>query len=150
MFLHKSVWHGSLTVPFEPFRFWLHIRGDIRFWKWLPATNDTGSRRLCVSVIRESPTAIELFKRKPSVLVIRRVDDSPHRWVRESTTPRVGDTGVDNSAYQWYGESPTLRIGESGSRYLNTFWKTPPITDTRSHRLPASLIRRVVNSPHKW
>ncbi len=28
-FLHKSVRHGSLTLLFEPFRFWLQIRGDI-------------------------------------------------------------------------------------------------------------------------
>ncbi len=28
MFLHKSVRHESLTVPFEPFRFWLQIRGN--------------------------------------------------------------------------------------------------------------------------
>ena len=29
-FFHKSVPHESLTLPFEPFRFWLRIRGDIR------------------------------------------------------------------------------------------------------------------------
>ena len=29
-FLHKSVRHRSLTLHFEPFRFWLRIRGDIR------------------------------------------------------------------------------------------------------------------------
>jgi hypothetical protein len=29
-FLHKSVRHGSLTLPFEPFRLLLRIRGDIR------------------------------------------------------------------------------------------------------------------------
>ena len=29
-FLHKSVRHRSFTVHFEPFRFWLRIRGDIR------------------------------------------------------------------------------------------------------------------------
>jgi hypothetical protein len=27
--LHKSVRHWSLTLHFEPFRFWLRIRGDI-------------------------------------------------------------------------------------------------------------------------
>ncbi len=36
-FLHKLVPQRSLTLPFEPFRFWLRIRGDIRpfrqfFW----------------------------------------------------------------------------------------------------------------------
>jgi hypothetical protein len=30
MFLHKSVRHWSLTLHFEPYRFWLQIRGDIR------------------------------------------------------------------------------------------------------------------------
>ncbi len=29
-FLHKSVRHRSFTLHFEPFRFWLRIRGDIR------------------------------------------------------------------------------------------------------------------------
>jgi hypothetical protein len=29
-FLHKSVWYRSLTLPFQPFIFWLRIRGDIR------------------------------------------------------------------------------------------------------------------------
>ncbi len=28
-FFHKSLPHESLTLPFEPFRFWLRIRGDI-------------------------------------------------------------------------------------------------------------------------
>ncbi len=27
--LHKSVPHESLTLPFEPFRIWLRIHGDI-------------------------------------------------------------------------------------------------------------------------
>ncbi len=27
-FLQKSAPHRSLTLPFEPFRFWLRIRGD--------------------------------------------------------------------------------------------------------------------------
>ncbi len=29
MFLHKSLWPRSLTLPFKPFRFWLRILGDI-------------------------------------------------------------------------------------------------------------------------
>ncbi len=29
-FLQKLVPHRSITLPFEPFRFWLRIRGDIR------------------------------------------------------------------------------------------------------------------------
>jgi hypothetical protein len=35
-FLQKLVPHRSLTLPFEPFRFWLRIRGDIRNRKRLP------------------------------------------------------------------------------------------------------------------
>jgi hypothetical protein len=30
-FLHKSVRHRSLTLNFEPFRFWLRVRGNIDF-----------------------------------------------------------------------------------------------------------------------
>jgi hypothetical protein len=57
--------------------------------------NDTGSRRLSASLIHgvdDSPhhrygeSAIEFFKRKLAVSVIRRVG--------ESMTPRIGDTGV--------------------------------------------------------
>jgi hypothetical protein len=33
MFLHKSLWPRSLTLPFKPFRFWLRILGDIRIRK---------------------------------------------------------------------------------------------------------------------
>ncbi len=35
-FLHKPVRHWSLTLRFEPFRFWLRIRGDIRNQKTTP------------------------------------------------------------------------------------------------------------------
>jgi hypothetical protein len=33
--------HRSLTVPFEPFRFWLRIRGDIRNRKLTPRIGDS-------------------------------------------------------------------------------------------------------------
>jgi hypothetical protein len=35
-FLQKLVPHKSLTLPFEPFLFWLRIRGDIRIGKTTP------------------------------------------------------------------------------------------------------------------
>jgi hypothetical protein len=35
-FLQKLGPHRSLTLPFEPFRFWLRIRGDIRNRKTTP------------------------------------------------------------------------------------------------------------------
>ncbi len=40
--LHKSVRHRSLTLHFEPFRFWLRIRGDIRNQKRLPDSPSRG------------------------------------------------------------------------------------------------------------
>ncbi len=45
MFLHKSLWPRSLTLPFKPFRFWLWILGDIHIRKSTP--------RLPASVSRE-------------------------------------------------------------------------------------------------
>ena len=43
-FLQKLVPHRSLTLPFEPFRFWLRIRGDIRNRKTTPRVGDSASR----------------------------------------------------------------------------------------------------------
>jgi hypothetical protein len=51
-FLQKLVPHRSLTLPFEPFRFWLRIRGDIRNRKMTPKLGELGSRRLSDSVSR--------------------------------------------------------------------------------------------------
>jgi hypothetical protein len=42
IFLHKSLLPRSLTLPFEPFRFWLRIRGDIRTRKSTPRIGDSG------------------------------------------------------------------------------------------------------------
>ncbi len=81
--------------------------------------NDTGSWRLSASLIcgvddsphhRYGELAIEFFKRKLCVSVIR-----------ESSTPRIVDTksrrlpvslsrGVADTVYRWYGESPTPRL----------------------------------------
>jgi hypothetical protein len=41
-FLHKSVQHWSLTLHFEPFRFW--IRGDIRKHKTTRRLSKSGNR----------------------------------------------------------------------------------------------------------
>jgi hypothetical protein len=41
-FLHKLDPHRSLTLPFEPFRFWLQIFGDIRNKKMTPQLADPG------------------------------------------------------------------------------------------------------------
>ncbi len=42
-FLQKLVPHRSLTQPFEPLRFWLWIRGDIRNWKTNPRLDESGT-----------------------------------------------------------------------------------------------------------
>ncbi len=132
-FLQKLVPHESLTLPFEPFRFWLRIPGDSHIQKTnpryypygelpTPGISDTGSRQLPASLIC-------------------RVANSPHHWYAESPTPPITDTESrllnifkENSLYRWYGESSTppisdtvsrrllretttLRIGDPGSRY---------------------------------
>ncbi len=51
-FLQKSVWHWSLTLYFEPFRFWLRIRGDIRNRKTTRRLGESGSCRLSDSANR--------------------------------------------------------------------------------------------------
>ncbi len=47
-FLHKSVRHKSLTLPFEPFRLLLRIRGDIRNRKTIPRLVESGTRQGCL------------------------------------------------------------------------------------------------------
>ncbi len=47
-FLHKSLWPRSLTLHFEPFRFWLRIRGDVRIRKTTPRIGESGSRQDCL------------------------------------------------------------------------------------------------------
>jgi hypothetical protein len=47
-FLQKSVWHRFLTLNFEPFRFGLRIRGDIRNRKTTPRLVESGSRQECL------------------------------------------------------------------------------------------------------
>jgi hypothetical protein len=54
-FLHKSLWPRSLTLHFEPFRFWLRIRGDIRIRKTTPRIGDSGESRLHVDRIIFKP-----------------------------------------------------------------------------------------------
>ncbi len=120
-FLHLSVRHRSLTLNFEPFRFWLRILGDIHIRKTTPRLNDTGSRRLSVSMIRG-------------------VGDSPTQRYGESTTLRITDM------QSWrLPASPIRRVG-----YWIFLKKTRCIGDTESRRLRVSLIRRVADSPYHW
>ncbi len=79
-FLQKLGPHRSLTLPFEPFRFWLRIRGDIRNRKkQLP---DSASRRIGESA-----------NRRLSDSVSRGVADSPTWRVGELTTHRLAESG---------------------------------------------------------
>jgi hypothetical protein len=47
-FLQKLVPHRSLTLPFKPFRFWLHIREDIRNRKTTPRLSDLARRGVAI------------------------------------------------------------------------------------------------------
>ncbi len=73
-FLQELVPHRTLTLPFEPFRFWLRIHGNIRNRKMTPRLGESGSGRLSDSVSRG-------------------VGDSPTRQVGESMTRRLGKSG---------------------------------------------------------
>ncbi len=58
-FLQKLGPPRFLTLPFEPFRFWLRIRGDIRNRKTTPRLGESASWRLSDSASRgvaDSPT----------------------------------------------------------------------------------------------
>jgi hypothetical protein len=79
--------------------------------------NDTGSQRLSASLIRGvdySPhhrygeLAIDFFKRRLSVSVIRRVVNSLYRWVGKSPTPLIVDTESHRLPVmlsRWYGDT---------------------------------------------
>ncbi len=107
-FLKKLVPHRSLTLPFEPFRFWLRIRGDIRvIEKWLP---DSASRG---------------------------VGDSPTRWVGESAfeclkeklgdpeSQRLPDSANGESLLNLYSNFFTFFIKLQHFKRLNQHFKGP-------------------------
>jgi hypothetical protein len=130
-FLLKSVMHRSLTLHFEPFRFWIWILADICIQKTTPWLKDMGSRWLSVSTIRgvgDSPT------QRYGESTALRITDTRSQWLPPSQIRRVGYNFLkENSLYRWNGESSTPRIVASESR-----------------RLRVSLIRRVTDSPYPW
>jgi hypothetical protein len=67
--------HRSLTLPFEPFRFWLRIRGDIRKRKTTPRLGDSPTRRV-------GESAFECLKENSAS---GSVGDFPTRRVRVSS-----------------------------------------------------------------
>jgi hypothetical protein len=120
-FLQKLVPHESLTIPFEPFRFWLRIRRDIHIRKTTPRYHRYG----------KSPTP--------------HISDSgnrqlPDHWYVESPTPRITDTRSRRLP-----ASPIRRVG-----YWIFKKKTLCIDDTESRRLPAPVIWWVADSPYRW
>jgi hypothetical protein len=96
--LQKLVPHRSLTLPFELFRFWLQIRGDIRNQKTTPRLGKSVSCRLSDSASR-------------------RLSDSASRRLSDSASGRLPDSAFEclkeNSASQRVGDSPSRRVGES-------------------------------------
>ncbi len=110
-FLQKLGPHRSLTLPFEPFRFWLQIRGDIRNRKTTPRLGESGSQRLTDSPNRG--VGFWMFKKKTRESESRRLPDSANRGVANSPTRRVGQLSTPR-----LGESGS-RHNESGSRYSN-------------------------------
>ncbi len=60
-FLQIMVSQRSLTLPFEPFRFWLQIRGDISNRKTTPRLSESPSRR-----VSDSPSFLLNFQ-KPTL-----------------------------------------------------------------------------------
>ncbi len=94
-FLQKLGPHRSLTVPFEPFRFWLRIPGVIK--KRLPdslsqGVGESGSHWL-------SDSAFECLKEKLGESESRRLPDSANRGATNYPTRRVGESSW------WVGES---------------------------------------------
>ncbi len=123
--------HRSLTLHFEPFRFWLRILGDILIRKRTPRLNDTVVGDSLYQRYAESATLRlnDMGSRRLSASLIRGVDDSPHHRYREL----VLNFFKEDSLYQWYGES-----------------STPHIVDTERRRLPVSLSREVANCAYCW
>jgi hypothetical protein len=86
-FLHKPVRHRSLTLRFEPFRFWLRIRGDIRNRKTTPRLTESGES-----------TSLRLAETGS-----RRLSDSPSLLLKiQKLTLRLGESFFD---YEYLRES---------------------------------------------
>ncbi len=83
-FWQKLVPHRSLTLPFEPFRFWLRIRGESGS-RWL---SDSASRRVDNSPTRQVGESV--FESVKENLASRGVGDFPTRRVfRLRISPRI-------------------------------------------------------------
>jgi hypothetical protein len=111
VFLQKLVPHESLTLPFEPFRIWLRIHGDIRNRNTTPRLGELTTLRLGESVSRRLSDSAN---RAVAVIQLGLFNvQKKTRRVGESATPQLGD---QESLTPRLGESVS-RYGESGSRY---------------------------------
>ena len=63
-FLQKLGPHRSLTLPFEPFRFWLRIPGDIGNRKTTPRLGELGSRFSITNISANSKPKAERLERQ--------------------------------------------------------------------------------------
>ncbi len=149
-FLQKLVPHKSLTLTFEPFRFWLQIRGDIRIRKMTPRYHPY---RLRVSVIRGVANSPHHWYAEAPTLPItetqsRRLHASPMRrvvyWICSKKTLRIDDTEsrqLPAPEIRWVADSPYHWVGEL---------PTPLITNTESRWLRISLSRGIDDSADRW
>ncbi len=139
MFLHKSVLHGSLTLPFRG----VSILAS-RSWRYSYLKND--SPLSTMRAVDDSPYQWYAESLTPCIvdtgsrLLNFLKENSPYRWYGKSSTPRISDTvsrrlpvslspGVGDSAYHWFGELTTLRIFESGSRHSPYWWVWESLSD---------------------
>ncbi len=119
-FLQKLVPHESLTLPFEPFRFWLRISGDICILKTTPHFHRYG----------ESPTPriSNMQSRQLSALLIHEGGDSPHH--------RYGEKRCEKNGYS----RQSCRLPDSPMRGVDFWiWISPRIRSQNRNGLKGSV-----------
>ncbi len=120
-FLQKWGPHWSLTLPFEPFRLWLRIRGDIRSRKTTPRLGESANGWLGESGSRQLPdlpsrrVGFWMLKRKLGESKSRRLPDSasPHKRIT-SRTFRIRGTLIVNVYVLTLGRSCRWKRSSSG------------------------------------
>jgi hypothetical protein len=159
MFLHKSLWPRSLTLPFEPFRFLLRILGDIHIRKSTPRMGESSTRLPGVSIfVKPLNNSIVIVHYIPGLffakLVLQRhgsaVKSSENRhqinFFFELRLPYHRSAEPSTPRLERYAELSTLRIRDTRSQGLSdspyhwcgestTLW----IIDTESFLLKNSI-----------
>jgi hypothetical protein len=127
--LQKLVPHESRTLPFEPFWFWLRIRGDIRIRKTTPRYHWYG----------ESPnSAHQWYGESPTSRI---TDHCVRNWCVHwaYTTPRITDHCVRNWCVHW--AYTTSRITDHCVRNWWVHWAYTPGTNAFTERSPFKTFR---------